>query len=69
MITQEISNHTVAVMPQRAVEPYVKTTNGLLIPTSEYSLVPSNEYGNRGGGGGIVVPSNQPRPGLCISKS
>jgi hypothetical protein len=75
MITQEGSsvNHTLAVMPHRVMEPYVKATNGVLVPVSsvvgaggEYTLVPSSEY-NRGGG--MLVPtSQQSRLGKKLSK-
>ena len=50
--------HAVAVLPQRAVEPYVNNTaisNGAKANNGgmEYSVVAANEYNK----GGIMVPS------------
>ena len=61
---QDTTNHAVAVLPQRAVEPYVSTANGTATDSGvggsgDYSVVAANVY-NRGG---IMVPSGNARQG------
>ena len=49
--------HPVAVLPQRAVEPYVNTAVGNANNGTDYSVVAANDYSK----GGIVVPSDNAR--------